>query len=57
MDTVKKPHKPGTPPNFHMILTPAELDYIRRAWAGKKSAAIHAALRRMMEQENDSRPE
>lgn len=41
------PNQPGTPPNTSIVLTEDELTYIEREWGGSKSAAIHAALRRM----------
>ena len=46
----QRPNKPGTAPNTSLVLTAEELAFIRRR--GGKSATIHEALRRMMEQES-----
>jgi len=35
-------HKPGTPPNTHLVLTPAEITYCGKN--GGKSAVIHKLL-------------
>lgn len=43
------PNRPGTPPNTSLILTDDELAYINQQFGGGKSAAIHAALGAMME--------
>mgnify|MGYP003512897067 FL=1 len=50
----KKASRAGTKPNTSIVLTPEELDYIERKFGGSKSAAIHEALRRLMNNGNDS---
>lgn len=38
----------GTKPNTSIVLTEKELDFIEREYGGSKSAAIHEALKRLM---------
>lgn len=43
------PNKPGTRPNTSIVLTADELAFIAHKFNGKKSAAIHAGLRLLMQ--------
>lgn len=42
-------NKPGTPPNTSLVLSKEELAFIAQHYNGSKSAAIHAALKLLME--------
>lgn len=50
----KKSPRAGTKPNTSIVLTQEELGFIERKLGGSKSAAIHEALRRLMDNGTDS---
>jgi hypothetical protein len=45
-----KPKQPGTKPNTSIVLTEKELAFIDEKFGGSKSAAIHEALSRLMDE-------